>query len=82
MIHRFAQFSLNTDTLELFRDGVLQNVEPQTFRLTLYLFENRDRVISRNELLEEIWGGRSVSDWAISAAIKAARLTLGDTKTP
>jgi len=53
-------------------------VEPQVFSLLIYLIENKERVISKDELIENIWEGRFVSESAISSRIKSARKTLND----
>ncbi|MEM9898224.1 MAG: winged helix-turn-helix domain-containing protein, partial [Pseudomonadota bacterium] len=48
------------------------------FALLVYLVQNRERVVSRDELIDEIWGGRYVSDSVVSSRIKSARKVLGD----
>jgi DNA-binding winged helix-turn-helix (wHTH) protein/pimeloyl-ACP methyl ester carboxylesterase len=53
-------------------------VEPQVFDLLEFLIRNRDRVVSRDDLLAGVWGGRIVSDSAIAARINAARQAIGD----
>jgi DNA-binding response OmpR family regulator len=44
------------------RDGELITLQPQVFDLLVYLLENRDRVVSRDDLIALVWGGRLVSD--------------------
>ncbi len=78
MIYRFDQFELDTEKLELRGDGGVIAVEPQVFALLVYLIENRDRVVSKDEIVEKIWDGRIVSDSAVSSRIKSARQALGD----
>jgi len=56
---------------------VAQAAEPQTLSILLYLADNPDRLIARDELHDQIWHGRAISDWTISAGIKAARRALG-----
>ena len=64
--------------LQLLQDGAKVPTEPQVFALLRHLVENRDRVVSRDEIFEVIWKGRIVSDAAISSRIKAVRAaTLG-----
>lgn len=78
MIYRFDAFELDTAAQELRRDGVVQAVEPQVFALIVFLVENRDRVVSRDDILEAIWQGRIVSEAALSSRVKAARQAIGD----
>jgi DNA-binding winged helix-turn-helix (wHTH) protein/tetratricopeptide (TPR) repeat protein len=78
-IWRFGPFLLNTAAAELTNDGRLVAIEPQSLRLLGFLIERRDGVVSRDDLVEHIWHGRAVSDWAVSGAIKALRNALGDT---
>jgi len=78
MIHAFDRFELDTDRGELRRDGVVIDVEPQVFAVLVHLIANRDRLVSKDDLVAEIWGGRIVSDSAISSRIKSARQAIGD----
>ncbi|MBI3438320.1 MAG: transcriptional regulator, partial [Proteobacteria bacterium] len=78
MIYRFDQFELDTEKLELRGDGGVIALEPQVFALLAYLVEHRDRVVSKDEIVEKIWDGRIVSDSAVSSRIKSARQALGD----
>jgi len=78
MIYRFDQFELDTEKVELRGDGGVIALEPQVFALLLFLVENRERVVSKDEIVEKIWDGRSVSDSAVSSRIKSARQALGD----
>ncbi len=79
MIHRFGDYSLDTKTYALHRSGETVAVEPQVFSVLLHLIENRDRVVSRDELLDAVWGGRIVSDATLSSRINAVRVAVGDT---
>jgi pimeloyl-ACP methyl ester carboxylesterase/DNA-binding winged helix-turn-helix (wHTH) protein len=53
-------------------------VEPQVFDVLVYLVRHRDRVVSKEELLDEVWGDRFVSESALTSRIKAARRAIGD----
>jgi TolB-like protein/Tfp pilus assembly protein PilF len=53
-------------------------VEPQVFDLLVYLVENRDRVVNKDDLLASVWGGRIVSDSTLTSRINAARKAIGD----
>lgn len=81
MRYTFANFELDTATLELAEGGAVVSVEPQVFEMLVYLIENRDRVISKDELIEAVWDGRIVSDAAISSRIKLVRRAVGDDGT-
>lgn len=81
MIYRFEPFELDTDAFELKRDGALVSAEPQTLLILKYLLEQRHRMVSKADLIEEIWQGRAISDWAVSAGIKSVRQVLCDTGT-
>ena len=78
MIYRIDTFELDTDRFELRQDGASLPLEPQVFALIAYLVANRDRMISKGELIEKVWNGRVVSDSAISSRVKKARKALGD----
>ena len=78
MIYSFGDCDLNTQTAALRRSGQLISIEPQTYQLLLYLIENPDRIVSKDELLERIWPGKVVSDASIANAVKVLRQALGD----
>lgn len=78
MIHAFDGYKLDTDRGELRRGEDVVAVEPQVFALLLFLIENRERLVSKDELVDAVWGGRIVSDSAISSRIKSARAAIGD----
>jgi TolB-like protein/Flp pilus assembly protein TadD len=78
MLYLFEKFALDSDRLELRADGVVVAVEPQVFDLLVYLVENRGRVVSKNDLIASVWGGRIVSDSALDSRVNAARKALGD----
>jgi DNA-binding winged helix-turn-helix (wHTH) protein/tetratricopeptide (TPR) repeat protein len=78
-IWSFGSFSLNEASFELTQSGLPVAIEPQSLRVLLFLIRHRDRVVSKDDLVEAIWQGRAISDWAISGAIKAVRIALGDT---
>lgn len=81
MMYRFDAYELDTDRVELRRDGHACAVEPQVFALLAILVENWHRMVPRAELVERIWSGRIVSDSAVSGRIKSARQALGDDGT-
>src|SRR5215510_2861441 len=71
-------FSVDTDRRQLRRGGQLRSVEPQVFDLLEYLLRNRDRVVSRDDLLSAVWNGRIVSDATLASRINASRIAIGD----
>jgi TolB-like protein len=74
----FADHVLDTDRRELRRGGEGLAVEPQVFDLLVYLVGNRDRVVSKDDLIGAVWGGRAVSDSTLTSRINAARKAIGD----
>jgi pimeloyl-ACP methyl ester carboxylesterase/DNA-binding winged helix-turn-helix (wHTH) protein len=72
------QFELDDALYELRRDGVAVSLEPQAFDVLVYLVTNRDRVVSKEELMDAVWGGRFVSETAVTSRIKQVRRALGD----
>ena len=69
---------LDGDRRELRRGTDPIAVEPQVFDLLIYLVQNRDRVVTKDDLIESIWGGRVVSDSTLTSRINAARKAIGD----
>ncbi len=78
MIFQFAEFSIDTDRRELKRGDELIPTEPQVFDLLVYLIQHRDRVVSKDDLIEGVWGGRIVSESTLASRINAVRRALGD----
>jgi TolB-like protein/Tfp pilus assembly protein PilF len=78
MLFLFDKFSVDTDRRELRREGEPRAVEPQVFDLLEYLIRNRDRVVTRDDLLAGVWNGRIVSESTLASRINAARIAIGD----
>jgi adenylate cyclase len=78
MIVRFSDCALDLDRRELRRASVPVHVEPQVFDLLAYLIANRDRVVSKDDIIQRVWSGRIVSDATLSSRINAARQAIGD----
>ncbi|MEJ0018848.1 MAG: winged helix-turn-helix domain-containing protein [Acetobacteraceae bacterium] len=74
----FHGHELDLRRKELRRGGVAVHVEPQVFDLLVHLVSHRDRIVSKDELLDTIWNGRIVSEAALSSRINAARRAIGD----
>lgn len=74
----FSGQTLDAGLRELRRNRELIAVEPQVFDLLLYLLKNRDRVVTKDDLIASVWGGRVVSDSTLTSRINAARTAIGD----
>lgn len=78
MIYHFREHTLDTGRYVLWSGDNEVPVEPQVFDLLVYLIEHRERVVTREELLDKLWSGKVVTDAALSARLKAARKAVGD----
>ena len=78
MDYRFGEFEIDIGRHELRRGGQAVRIEPQVFDLLLHLVRNRDRIVSKDELIEAIWQGRIISEAALSTCVSAARRAVGD----
>jgi TolB-like protein/tetratricopeptide (TPR) repeat protein len=74
----FEQYALDTERRELSRRGEQVTMQPQVFDLLVQLIQNRDRVLSKDDLISSVWAGRIVSDSALTSRINAARTALDD----
>ncbi|WP_267308373.1 alpha/beta fold hydrolase [Mycobacterium barrassiae] len=77
-IWRFGDFVLDTHRYELRGGGEVIRVEPQVFDVLTQLVANADRFVSKEELFDSVWGGRFVTEAALTSRIKAVRRALGD----
>lgn len=75
---QFDGYSLDTDRRELSAGSALIPMQPQVFDLLVYLIANRDRVISKDDLIASIWKGRIVSESTLLSRVNAARRAIGD----
>jgi DNA-binding winged helix-turn-helix (wHTH) protein len=78
MLYQFDAYELDIARCELRSKGRLCSLEPQVFRLLALLVENRERLVSKDEIIDKVWDGRVVSDAAIASRVKSARQALGD----
>src|SRR5436853_2834638 len=78
MILSFGEYTIDVERRELMRAKVPVHVEPQVFDLLVYLVDNCERVVSKDDLIASVWGGRIVSDSTLASRINAARKALGD----
>ena len=78
MPFHFEDFVLDAERRELRRAKALIALEPQVFDLLLYLVRNRERVVTRDNLLDAVWNGRVVSESTLTSRINAARRAVDD----
>jgi len=74
----FEAYALNPGTRELRCGSDLVPLEPQVFDVLVFLIENRDRVVSKDDLMAAVWQGRTVSESTLTSRINAARKAIGD----
>jgi DNA-binding winged helix-turn-helix (wHTH) protein/predicted ATPase len=78
VIYLFAGCELDTDTYELRRNGDVVSIEPQVYDVLVYLLERRDRVVAKEELLDDVWKTRFVTESTLTTRIKNLRRAVGD----
>ena len=78
MTYAFGELQLDPDRRELRLSGDLVALEPQAFDVLVHLVLHRDRVVAKEELMDTVWGGRFVSETAVTSRIKQVRRALGD----
>ena len=78
MLYRFGDTEVNCDTFEIVAGGSRVPVEPQVFEVIRFLVEHRERMCTRSEILDAVWGDHFVSDSALASRISAARAAVGD----
>jgi TolB-like protein len=75
---RFGDFEIDLARHELRRSDKVVSIEPQVFSLLAYLIQNRNRVVTKDDLIDAVWQGRSISEAALSSRMSAARRAIGD----
>jgi TolB-like protein len=75
----FEEYTFDTNLRELHRRADVVSVAPQVFDLLEYLIRNRERLVSKDDLINAVWNGRVVSDAALTTRLNAARSAIGDT---
>ncbi|HEU5085191.1 MAG TPA: alpha/beta fold hydrolase [Acidimicrobiales bacterium] len=78
MRYRFEAFELDTGAFELRREGEPVKVEPQVFDVLAHLVRSQGQVVTKDELLDAVWGDRFVSESALTSRLKAARRAIDD----
>jgi DNA-binding winged helix-turn-helix (wHTH) protein len=79
---RFWEFELDLERRALTRKGEPMHLQPKVIELLVYLAENRDRVVPKQELLDALWPNTAVSESALTSAVRDARAALGDQASP
>ena len=79
MRYQFEDFVLDSDRRELARGAEAIALGPQVFDLLLHLVQNREHVVSKDNLIDVVWGGRIVSESTLTSHINAVRKAIGDT---
>jgi TolB-like protein len=74
----FENYAFDTDRRELHRGTDVIAIAPKAFDLLNYLIDNRERVVSKDDLITAIWEGRVISDVALTTRLNAARKAIGD----
>ena len=74
----FGEYAFDTDLRELHRGPDVVPVAPQVFDLLDYLIRNRERVVSKDDLIRAVWDSRIVSDAALTTRLNVARSAIGD----
>jgi DNA-binding winged helix-turn-helix (wHTH) protein/tetratricopeptide (TPR) repeat protein len=74
----FDQFTLDTDIAELMRGAEEVALEPRAFDLLVFLISNRERVVTKEEIINAVWAGRFTSDSALTTCVKSLRRALQD----
>ena len=78
MVWKFSGFELDDRLYQLREGDEVIKLEPKVFDLLLYLFHHRDRVVSKDELLDKVWPGQFVSESVLPRNIRVLRQALGD----
>jgi pimeloyl-ACP methyl ester carboxylesterase/DNA-binding winged helix-turn-helix (wHTH) protein len=78
MIHRFADVELDLSRREVRRSGEVCTLQPRPFAVLAYLVRHRDRVVSKQELLEQLWPDVTVTESSLQRAVSLARAAIAD----
>src|SRR5690349_685545 len=78
VVYEFGDIEIDLGVHEVRRAGAAVPVEPQVFDVLAHLLEHRERTVTKEQLLDAVWGNRFVSESALTSRIKAARRAVGD----
>ena len=76
--YHFAECRLNAATRDLWWRGERQRIEPRVLDFLVYLIEQRDRVVRKDELIQHVWDGEILTDSVLARAASKARKAIGD----
>ena len=77
-LYRLDGIEIDTAQVCLRRNGQEEHLRAKTFQVLIYLLERRDRVVTKNELIEQIWAGAAVSDNTLDQCVAEIRRLVGD----
>src|SRR5262249_44509450 len=78
MLLAFDDCVLDLDRRELLLASPLRATAPKVFDLLVYRAEQRAGVVSRDDLIDAVWGGRIISESTLASHINAVRKAVGD----
>lgn len=74
----FGDYELDPERFQLTRGGALVRLEPQVLSLLIHLVRNRERLVTRDEIVTAVWHGEAASDASIASRVRSARQAVGD----
>ena len=77
-VYRFDEFVVDPDAWQLSRDGQEVHLDPVVLKLLIYLIANQGRLVTRQELMDTVWGDTVISESALTKAVARLRKALGD----
>jgi len=80
-VYRFDDFEVDPEAWRLSRAGTEIHLDPLVLKLLVYLIANRGRLVTRQELMDTVWGDTVISESALTKAVARLRKALGDDST-
>jgi TolB-like protein/DNA-binding winged helix-turn-helix (wHTH) protein/Tfp pilus assembly protein PilF len=77
-LYRFGRFSLNSRERTLSRAGSAVPLTPKAFDVLLFLAQNPNRLVTKEELLQAVWGDTFVEEGNLAQYISHLRKALGE----
>lgn len=78
-LYKFEEYTFNTQTMELSRDGKKLHLRSRNARLLLFFLQNKCRILTKEELFNKVWENQSVSEQVLFQGIKELRETFEST---